>query len=108
MQRSSGLRMRASRYGVNWPVRVRRVDEDGWHSGRVVNLSVTGVLVQTTRRCHIGERVEVEIEFLSQEDARTIVSGVGHVVREDRTAPGSAAIHFSVDGELAKRTANMF
>lgn len=106
MQSFAGPR-RASRYGVNWPVRVRRVDEDGWHTGRVVNLSVTGVLVQTTRRYHIGERVEVEIEFLSQPDAKTIVAGVGYIVREDRTTPGSAAIQFSIDCDLTKRDTKM-
>lgn len=98
---------RAIRYGVNWPVRVRRVDDGAWHAGRALNLSVTGVLVQTKGRYRIGERVEVEIEFLSHPHAKTIVSGMGYIVRQNGSIPGSAAIQFSIECELKRRATAM-
>ena len=49
---------RACRHPVTWPARVRSVTEDVWHAGQVVNLSVTGVLLQLERKYDVGERVE--------------------------------------------------
>jgi len=65
-----------------------------WHEGQVVNLSVTGALLRMTHQYPVGERVEVEIEFLAKPDSRTVVSGVGLVVREDTVVPGSSAVQF--------------
>ena len=87
---------RACRHSVTWPVRVRALSDTDWHAGRVVNLSVTGVLLQTDRHYEIGERVEVEIDFLTQPEMKTIVGGVGHVVRGHGAAPKRAAIHFDL------------
>ena len=94
---------RAQRYGVNWPVRIRRVDEEQWHSGRTVNLSVTGALVRTYGKLRVGEDVEVEIEFLAHAERKAVVSSLAHVVREDWSIPGGgAAIHFvSVQSDFA-------
>jgi Tfp pilus assembly protein PilZ len=80
---------------VKWPARVRAIAELDWHPGQVVNLSVSGVLLQTEQEYEIGERVEVEIDFLTHPDCRTIVAGVGWVVR-DGNDPRSAAIHFDL------------
>lgn len=86
---------RAQRYRVNWPVRIRPVEGDEpWHPCRTVNVSVTGMLLRTYRRFRVGERVEVQIEFLAAAHAKSIISGVGHVVREEPSIPGAAAIHF--------------
>ena len=63
---------------------------------RSSNLSVTGVLLQTERLYEIGERVEVEIDFLTKPESKTVVTGVGHVVREHRGEPPVAAIHFDL------------
>jgi Tfp pilus assembly protein PilZ len=87
---------RACRHTVSWPARVRSVAESTWHSGQVINLSVTGVLLQTERSYEIGERVEVEIDFLTKPESKTVVSGVGHVVREHRGETAGAAIHFDL------------
>jgi hypothetical protein len=87
---------RACRHTVNWPARVRSVAESTWHSGQVINLSVTGVLLQIERSYEVGERVEVEIDFLTKPESKTVVSGVGHVVREHRGQPPGAAIHFDL------------
>src|SRR5262245_7664205 len=87
---------RACRHTVKWPARVRSIAESTWNPGQVINLSVTGVLLQTNRLYEIGERVEVEIDFLTKPEAKTVVTGVGYVVREHRGEPPSAAIHFDL------------
>ena len=75
---------RACRHRVKWPARVRSIAETQWHPAQVLNLSVTGVLLQTEQAYEIGERVEVEIDFLTQPEIKTVVTGVGYVVREDQ------------------------
>ena len=94
---------RASRHYVKWPARVRLITESKWHTGRVLNLSVTGVLLQIDQVYEIGERVEVEIDFLAQPECKTVVSGVGYVVREHGGNPYSAAIHFDLGCRPAAR-----
>ena len=61
-----------------------------------MNLSVTGVLMHTDEIYEIGERVEVEIDFLTQAESNTVVTGVGYVVRENGGNPHRAAIHFDL------------
>ena len=85
---------RACRHKVKWPARIRSIAEANWHAGQVLNLSVTGILLQTEQPYELGERVEVEIDFLTQADCKTIVTGVGYVVREN--GDGHAAIHFDL------------
>jgi len=89
---------RACRHPVTWPARVRAVTEDVWHAGQVVNLSVTGVLLQLERKYNVGERVEVEIDFLTQPENKTVVAGIGYVVRGNGhgAATRRAAIHFDL------------
>jgi hypothetical protein len=87
---------RACRHQVRWPARVRSIAETTWHPGQVINLSVTGVLLTIERAYNIGERVEVEIDFLTQPNRRMVVTGVGYVVRENGGNPHSAAIHFDL------------
>jgi hypothetical protein len=90
---------RACRHHVKWPARVRAVAETDWHQAHVVNLSVTGVLLQIPQAYKIGQRVEVEIEFDTQSGCRTVVAGIGWVVREEDTDPRNAAIHFDLGYE---------
>ena len=87
---------RVCRHHVQWPARVRLITESTWHSGQVLNLSVTGALLQLEQPYEIGERVEVEIDFLAQPECKTVVTGVGHVVREHRGQPYRAAVHFDL------------
>jgi hypothetical protein len=87
---------RACRHTVRWPARVRSIAESTWHTGQVINLSVTGVLLQTQRTYEIGERVEVEIDFLTKPESKTVVTGVGRVVRENGGESPTAAIHFDL------------
>ena len=93
----AGVRARrACRHDVEWPARVRSIVESTWHTSQVVNLSVTGVLLQINKAYDIGERVEVEIHFLTQPQRKTIVTGVGRVVRDNGGRPPTAAIHFDL------------
>ena len=87
---------RACRHRVKWPARVRSITETSWHAGQVLNLSVSGVLLVSEQAYELGERVEVEIDFLTQPDAPTVVTGVGYIVRENGGNPHSAAIHFDL------------
>jgi len=87
---------RACRHVVTWPARVRSIAESKWHPGQVINLSVTGVLLQIERPYEIGERVEVEIDFLTKPETKTVVTGVGYVVREQGAKPYTTAIHFDL------------
>jgi Tfp pilus assembly protein PilZ len=80
---------------VKWPARVRSIADTHWHPAQVLNLSVTGVLLQTEQVYEMGERVEVEIDFLTHPEFKTVVTGIGYVVREDCDAQ-CAAIHFDL------------
>ena len=84
---------RACRHRVRWPARVRSVAAAHWHAGEVVNLSITGVLLQVDQTYEIGERVEFEIDFMTQPEQKMVVAGVGRIVRGHPSPPG-AAIEF--------------
>jgi len=87
---------RACRHRVKWPARVRSIADPKWHPAQVLNLSVTGVLLQMDQAYGIGERVEVEIDFLTHPEFKTVVTGVGYVVREDNREFHCAAVHFDL------------
>ena len=82
------------------------MNEVGWHAGQVVNLSVTGVLLRMDHQYRIGERVEVEIDFLTKPESKTVVSGVGLVVRKDAKIPGGAAVQFLFECGIAQRSSD--
>jgi Tfp pilus assembly protein PilZ len=86
---------RACRHRVKWPARVRSIADSTWHPAQIINLSVTGVLLRTEQAYEIGERVEVEIDFLTHPEFTTVVTGVGYVVRDD-CEEQCAAIHFDL------------
>jgi hypothetical protein len=79
---------------VKWPARVKTIAGSSWQPGHVLNLSVTGVLVQVDQVYEIGERVEIEIDFFV-ENHTSVVTGVGRVVRE-QAFPRGAAIQFDM------------
>ena len=87
---------RALRHQVRWPARVRAVSDSVWVAGQVINLSVTGALLKLEHRYEIGERVEVEIDFLAQPECKTVVTGLGYVVREHGGDSHLAAVHFDL------------
>jgi len=61
-----------------------------------MNLSISGMLFETSRGYSVGERVEVEIIFLAHPDSQTIIRSLGQVVRKSST--GGTAVQFDVDG----------
>lgn len=93
----------AGRHDVSWPARVRCADDMQWHTGEVRNLSVTGVLLRTDRMYRVGDRVEVEIDFLTQPDRNTVVAGIGLIVRTDTRSPGHTAVQFVEECGLSTR-----
>jgi hypothetical protein len=94
---------RANRHRVRWLARARPITESKWRAGQVLNLSAAGVLLQLEEGFEIGERVEVEIDFRTQPQSKTVVTGVGHVVRELRGDPYTTAIHFDLGCRPAPR-----
>ena len=97
---------RASRQEVTWPARVRAKGRAEWHEAWVLNLSVTGALLQVEHRYPLGEVVEVEIDILSRPDCQTVVAGTGCVVREHRPIPNSVAVQFDTECSIARRRGN--
>jgi hypothetical protein len=89
---------RATRYAISWSVRVRRVDDSSWSVAKGVNLSVSGILVEMPRAHRIGERIECEIDCLVRPGRKTILRGVGEVVRNGNSRRTLAAIQFDVNG----------
>jgi hypothetical protein len=65
---------------------------------RAVNLSVSGILLQMPRRHRIGERLECEIDCLVRRERKTVLRGVGEVVRNGNSRRTLAAIHFDMNG----------
>lgn len=86
---------RACRHRVQWPARVRAIADNRWQPAQVLNLSITGVLLKTEHAYTLGERVEVEIDFLTPPEFKTVVTGLGYVVRKDGDVQ-CAAIHFDL------------
>jgi hypothetical protein len=89
---------RAPRYAITWQVRVRRVHDSTWDLAKGVNLSVTGALLRLNRSYRIGECLEFEIDCFVRPEIKTMLRGVGEVVRSDGTGQHRAAIHFDIDG----------
>lgn len=93
----------ACRHDVDWPARVKGAVDTEWLAGRVINLSVTGVLLDVARDYRVGDRLEVEIDFMPQPASATVVAGVGLVVRTEPRIPGRTAVQFAVECGLANR-----
>jgi hypothetical protein len=64
-----------------------------------MNLSISGILFETSRRYSVGDRVEVEIIFLAHPDSKTIIRSLGQVVRKSNN--GGTAVQFDFDGSQA-------
>jgi hypothetical protein len=83
---------------------VKSSAETEWRPARVVNLSVTGVLLDVMPRYRVGDRVEVEIDFMTQPVSTTVVAGIGLVVRAGAENARRAAVQFAVECGLSHRT----
>jgi hypothetical protein len=100
---SSGISQRARRQQAAWPGRIRAKGQTKWRKARVINLSVTGVLLRVDHLFPLGECVEVEIDFLSQATSQTVVAGSGFVVRKHPPIPNSTAVQFETECSIARR-----
>ena len=89
---------RARRFDVRWPVKVRRLDESTWDAASSLNISTSGILIETPLSYGVGDRVELEISFLGNTDGNTIVGTFGHVVRHHTAPlpPRGTAVKFDV------------
>jgi hypothetical protein len=68
-----------------------------------VNLSVSGMLVRMPRQYRVGESLEWEIEFLIKAGMKTILRGVGEVVRSENLRRPLTAIRFDIKGTSIAR-----
>jgi Tfp pilus assembly protein PilZ len=91
---------RARRFGVCWPVRMRRLDESTWHPAKSLNISTSGILIDTRRAYNVGDRLELEISFLGHPDRRTIIGTFGHVVRRRAVPNDGTAVQFDVNSGI--------
>lgn len=85
---------RAERSRVMWPARVRRFNEATWHGGVVLNLSLTGALVELTCRCQPGEWLAVDIEYPTATGEYGQYTRVGQVIRTRKPPSTVVAVGF--------------
>jgi len=62
------------------------------HSGRTINISATGIFIETAYKFEIGDRVELKLTFISAPD---LVHVTGSVIRKSESGIG---IHFDDKG----------
>jgi hypothetical protein len=79
---------RAHRSRVIWGARVRRFNQATWHGGVVLNMSMTGALLELTCRCEVGEWLVVEIECPREGGGVDLFTRCSVVVR-NRRAPST-------------------
>src|SRR5687767_11011878 len=89
---------RALRSDVTWSARARRFNEAVWHDGFVLNMSVTGALLELPCRCEVGEWLAVEIEVPGSAGPRGVLARCGPVVRKPRAQSHAVAVHFLLPG----------
>ena len=61
-------------------------------------MSVTGMLLDLAPRYRVGEVIEWELDYFVRPDAKTMVRGVGRVVRKPRRRVALLAIQFGPKG----------
>jgi hypothetical protein len=86
---------RATRYPVQWPLRIRVVGEADWRPGHTLNMSVSGALIITEEPLPVRRPIEFVIHFLT-DDGRwgSFVAGSGSIVRSEPSIPGAVAVEF--------------
>lgn len=85
---------RAERSRVMWPARVRRFNEATWHGGVVLNLSLTGALVELACRCQPGDWLAVDIEYPMASGEHGQYTRLGQVIRTRKPPSTIVAIGF--------------
>ena len=77
-----------------WPARLRRFNESMWHGGVVLNLSLTGALLELACRCEDGEWVSVDIEYPMESGGYGQYRRCGQVIRTRRPPSTVVAVRF--------------
>lgn len=95
---------RALRSDVTWSARVRRFNESVWHDGFVLNMSVTGALLEIACHCEVGEWLAVEIEFPGNAGSTGVLARCGPVVRRPRSRSHAVAVQFLLSGKDREKT----
>jgi PilZ domain-containing protein len=88
---------RKHRFPVNWPLQYRRVDESEWRRGRIINMSISGVLFEAAEPLSADEAVELSIMFQApgRQISSSVVSTSGYVVRTESKIPAVIAVKFA-------------
>lgn len=92
---------RALRSDVTWSARVRRFNEAAWHDAFVLNMSVTGALLELACRCEVGEWLAVEIECPTATGSNGKFVRRGPVVRKHRAQSRAVAVQFLLCDSLS-------
>lgn len=79
-----------------WPARVRRFNESVWHGAVVLNLSLTGALLELTCHCKDGEWLAIEIEYPTGKDSYGLFVRCGPVIRTRRPPSTIVAVRFTL------------
>jgi hypothetical protein len=91
---------RAIRSDVTWSARVRRFNDAVWHDGFVLNMSVTGALLDLACGCEVGEWLAVEIECPTATGSNGTFVRRGPVVRKHRAQSRAVAVQFLLSENL--------
>ena len=86
---------RAPRFSLHLPLRYRAVGQDGWHAGRTLNISRTGVLFRSEHLLGVDTPVEIALTLHPPGPGPEVLCH-GRIVRslapsEADTRPGLAA-----------------
>lgn len=77
-----------------WPARVRRFNESTWHGGVVLDLSISGALLELACRCQEGEWIAVDIEYPMASGSYGQYTRCAQVIRARRSPSTIVAVRF--------------
>ena len=77
-----------------WPARVRRFNESTWHGGVVLDLSISGALLELVCRCQEGEWLAVDIEYPPASGNYGQYTRCAQVIRSRRSPSTIVAVRF--------------
>ena len=86
---------RAPRSRVMWGGRVRRFNQATWHGAVVLNMSMTGALLELSCRTDVGEWLMVELECPTGHGGIEVFTRCAVVVRNRRAPSTVVAVGFA-------------
>jgi hypothetical protein len=78
-----------------WGGRVRRFNQATWHGAVVLNMSMTGALMELSCRADVGDWLVVEIECPADNGGVSLYTRCAVVVRNRRTPSTVVAVGFA-------------